>query len=250
MGKLLFPDNHTKVIFLDLEYYAPAPDRGYRGLGGISYSPYKEGHKIIGGVFQTYFSKKDVSRPATEFWEWKYGSEEKVLAAILNHLEEEWEPLRRTQDTCSLVLSGIGITYSDIPVLMTRLLHYQLAKPEFLFDLLYGARCIDLSTLAITQYNSTSPYLAYPKSKADLYQKYHRGTTMERATTVWDHYDAGQFARIEDRCRTEVDDCLTIYKAIMDKAVQQRETLTDHKRHMKKCPKGGPDPNDTKDVTS
>jgi hypothetical protein len=122
---------------------------------------------------------------------------------------------------------------------MARLLHYQLAKPEDLFGLLYGARCIDLSTLAITQFKVTSPHLAYPKSKAHLYQKYRGGSTMDRATSIWDHYDAGQYDRIEDRCRTEVDDCMAIFKAIMDRAAQQHEEIKNYRRHMKTCAKQG-----------
>lgn len=239
MAPLSFPERHTKVIFLDLEYYVPQADREARGPGGISYSPYKEGHKIIGGVFQTYLSKRAHTYPAKGYWEWKQGSEQRVLAAILRHLEEEWAPLRGTKDACSLVLAGIGITHSDIPVLMARLLHYQLAKPEDLFDLLYGARCIDFSTLAITQYKASSQHLAYPKSKADLYQKCRGGTVMDSSTSVWDLYDARQFGSIERRCRTEVDDCLMVYKAIMDLAAEQHEALKKYKRHMKQCAKGG-----------
>lgn len=235
MATLSFPDKHTKVIFLDLEYYVPQTDRAARSSGGMNYSPYKEGHKIIGGVFQTYYSKLREAQPPKAFWEWELKTERAVLAAILRHLVQEWEPLRRTKDACSLVLSGIGITHSDVPVLMARLLHYQLAKAEDLFGLLYGARCIDLSTLAITQFKVTSPHLAYPKSKAHLYQKYQVGSTLDRATSVWKHYDAHQYDSIEDRCRTEVADCMDIYKAIMDRAAQQQEEIKNYRRHMKTC---------------
>lgn len=42
------------------------------------------------------------------------------------------------------------------------------------------------------------------------------GRKMESGTTVWDAYDAGDFQSIEARCQQEVDDMLTIYKAMVD----------------------------------
>jgi hypothetical protein len=230
MAYLEFPEKYAKVLFLDLEYYVPPSDRKNRGLGGMSYSPWKPDHKVIGGVFRTYYTVKQELRKAKGFWEWHEGSEEKLLKRILEHLKAEWQPLRKVKNASSLVLSGIGIVHSDIPVLFARFLHYQLAPADELYQLLYGARSIDLSTLGITQFGVKSPYLAYPISKAVLYNKYLPNKRMDKADTVWGHYDNKAHASIEDRCREEVEDCVVIYKAILDEANAQRNAVAQLKR--------------------
>ena len=39
---------------------------------------------------------------------------------------------------------------------------------------------------------------------------------MESGTSVWDAYDAGNYQAIESRCQQEIDDMLSIYKAMVD----------------------------------
>jgi hypothetical protein len=57
--------------FFDLEYYVPKADRGRASYAGMSFSPFLPGHKIMGGVFQTYFPMQDRVEAPRRFWEWE-----------------------------------------------------------------------------------------------------------------------------------------------------------------------------------
>ena len=213
---LRFYPNKTKVIFFDLEYYVPAQDRNRSTPSGLTFSPVLPGHKILGGTFQTYFPMDDRMGKRTDLWEWKLGSEEKVLKEIYELLQHEWKSIEAKELTGSLMLSGIGISHSDIPALLGRLTASPSLEKARVYDLLCGCRQIDLSTATYCQFSSKHQYFAYPKKKSELYQKYLSGKKLESGKSVWDMYDGGDYQAIESRCNEEIDDAIAIYKSMFD----------------------------------
>jgi hypothetical protein len=211
---LRFYPETTKVIFLDLEYYVPKADRGRASYAGMSFSPFLPGHKILGGVFQTYFPMQDRIEAPRRFWEWELGSEKAVLEALYNHLKTQWRSI--SKQSGGLMLAGIGISHSDIPTLLSRMVSTEVAPPQNVHDLLCGCRQIDLSVATYCQFSFNQGYFAYPKTKAALYQKYMPGRKIESGISVWEAYDAGDYRAIESRCQQEIDDMLAIYKAMVD----------------------------------
>lgn len=210
-----YPDK-TKVIFFDLEYYVPAQDRSRSTPGGLTFSPVLPGHKILGGTFQTYFPMDDRMGKRTDLWEWKLGSEENVLKGIYDLFQREWKSIYTRDPTGSLMLSGIGISHSDIPALLARLTASPSLEKARVYDLLCGCRQIDLSTATYCQFSSKHPYFAYPKKKSELYQKYLSGKKLESGKSVWDLYDGSEYQAIESRCNEEIDDAIVIYKSMFD----------------------------------
>lgn len=211
---LRFYPETTKVIFFDLEYYVPKGDRGRASYGGMSFSPFLPSHRIMGGIFQTYFPMQDRLEAPRQFWEWELGSEEAVLSALYTHLDSEWRSIRKQSG--GLMLAGIGISHSDIPALLARMISTRVAPPENVHDLICGCRQIDLSVATYSQFSFNQGYFSYPKTKAALYQKYLVNQKMESGTTVWDAYDAENYQAIESRCKQEIVDMLAIYKAMVD----------------------------------
>lgn len=210
-----FP-NKTKVIFFDLEYFVPLEARGRKSPGGLSFSPVSPGHKILGGTFQTFYPILNELLPPRQIWEWGVGSEKAVLQQVLELLKQEWRAIESKNHAGSLMLSGIGISHSDIPTLLAKMVAHDIDAPARIYDLITGCRQIDLSTATYCQFSSGQGYFAYPKTKADLYQKYLSGRTMGSGKSVWDLYEAREFLAIEARSTQEVTDSITIYKAMFD----------------------------------
>jgi hypothetical protein len=117
---LRFSPETTKVVFFDLEYYVPVKDRKRLGPGGMLFSPVRPGHKILGGSFLTYYPMQDKIGKRYNYWQWKQGSERKVLQSIFDLLEREQRLMNTKGQRGSLMLSGIGISHSDVPVLLAR----------------------------------------------------------------------------------------------------------------------------------
>lgn len=210
-----FPES-TKIVFFDLEYYVPLEDRSRKAPSSMKFSPYLPGHKILGGMFQTYFPMTDELRPAVPIWEWKVGSEKRVLEETLSLLKREWKGLERG-DRGSLMLCGIGISHSDVPALLAKMNTSLIDLPTRIYDCLCGCRQIDLSTATYCQFSSKTRYFSYPKSKAALYNKYLvEPANVAPGTSVWDDYEAGRFGAIEARTQLEVDHTVTIYKRMFD----------------------------------
>jgi hypothetical protein len=217
-----YPDK-TKVIFFDLEYYVPKDDRLRRNHGGLAFSPALPGHKIIGGIFRTYYPMQNREESLQSFWEWEMGSESAVLKAIYNHLEKEW---RTSQgQTGGLMLAGIGISHSDVPALLARMTECQIAPMHKIYDTLCGCRQIDLSVATFCQFSFNQEYFSFPKTKSSLYQKYLPEKKMGSGTGVWDLYDTKDYEAIERRCMQEVEDMLKIYKTMVDLRKQQDRDL-------------------------
>lgn len=209
------PDK-TKIVFFDLEYYVPQASRQRKTPGGMTFSPVLPGHKILGGTFQTYFPMIDRLEPARAIWEWRSGSEKAALQAMLSLLKHEWRPIESRGEHGSLMLSGIGISHSDVPALLAKMTALQLDSPDRIYDLLCGCRQIDLTTATYCQFSFNQSYFAYPKSKSHLYQKYLNGKTLESGKSVWELYEAKDHAAIEARSMTEVTDSIAIYKTMFE----------------------------------
>lgn len=219
-----YPDK-TKVIFFDLEYYVPTNDRTRKTPGGMTFSPVLQGHKILGGSFQTYYPMQDRVEKKHNIWEWHLGSEAAVLREIFRLLQQEWRSIEAKDQAGSLMLAGIGISHSDIPALLARLSSNSIASKDKIYDLLCGCRQIDLATATYCQFSFNQAYFAYPKTKSALYQKYLKGKTLETGRSVWDMYEGKDFGSIESRCSAEIDDALAIYKAMFDLKKQNDRSL-------------------------
>ncbi len=210
-----FPEK-TKIIFLDLEYYVPAEDRQRKTPSGMIFSPVLPGHKILGGTFLTYYPMQDRVGKRFDIWEWKQGSEKDVLLNVFQLFQKEWKSIEAKHQAASLMLSGIGISHSDVPALVTKLSSSAVADPARIYDLLCGCRQIDLTTATCCQFSFNHSYFTYPKSKSALYQKYLNGKKLDSGKSVWNLYDNKNFDAIEKRSREEINDALAIYKAMFD----------------------------------
>jgi hypothetical protein len=115
------------------------------------------------------------------------------------------------------MLGGIGISHSDVPALLSKMVAYNVAPHERIYDLVCGCRQIDLSTATYCQFAFNHRYFAYPKSKAHLYQKYLEGKTLESGKSVWRSYEQRDYEAIEIRSASEVSDSISIYKAMFDR---------------------------------
>jgi hypothetical protein len=199
-GLRFFPDS-TKVIFLDLEYYVPASDRARKTPTGMLFSPFRPGHLVLGGTFMTYFPMHDRFIPPVSIWSWKEGSEKAALAKIFALLQKEWHVVESKEGLGSLMLSGIGISHSDVPTLISKLVINEVADPVRITDVMCGFRQIDLTTATYCQFAFNNSYFAYPKTKSQLYQKYLDGKILESGKSVWELYEAKDSMQLRNDVR-------------------------------------------------
>jgi hypothetical protein len=224
-----FPEE-TKLVFFDLEYYIPEASRLRKTPGGLKFSPLLPNHRILGGTFQTFYPMLDRLDAPIAIWEWRQGSERQVLHEIFTFLQAEWRRVMARKDHGSLILCGIGISHSDVPALLARMWAYKISEPTEIWDILCGCRQIDLATAPLCQFSSRHAYFAYPKTKADLYQKYLPAKAAERLPFVWDQFDRKDFPGIEQRNLCEVRDTIAIYRAMFDLRARTNHDLHRLKR--------------------
>ncbi len=234
-GLRFFPDT-TKVVFIDLEYYVPLSDRSRKTPTGMLFSPFRPGHLVLGGAFLTYFPMHDRFMPPLSIWSWKEGSEKAALAKIFAFFEKEWRVVESKEGLGSLMLSGIGISHSDVPTLISKLVMNQVDDPVRITDVMCGFRQIDLTTATYCQFAFNNGYFAHPKTKSQLYQKYLDGKKLESGKLVWELYEAKDFRSIEDRCIEEVNDALAIYRAMFALKKKTDSALDKLKRLQKTHP--------------
>lgn len=213
---LRFDPDKTKVVFFDLEYYVPVSDRQRKTPGGMAFSPVMAGHRILGGTFLTYYPLRDRVGKRLGIWEWREGTERKVMQGIFEFLQREWRAIEGEDQAGSLMLAGIGISHSDVPALLARLSASEIASKERIYDLVCGCRQIDLTTATYCQFSFNHEYFAYPKTKSALYQKYLSGKKIESGKAVWEMYEGMNFEAIELRSNGEIDDALRIYKNMFE----------------------------------
>lgn len=230
-----FPEK-TKVIFFDLEFYVPEQHRYRDTPSGMIYSPLLSDCQILGGVFQTYYPLLDKLEKPVEVWQWKFGSEKDVLQKIFDILQKEWKSQKSKGDKRfpSLMLCGIGISKSDIPALLMRMIANKIDNPTRIYDLICGCQQIDLSVATYCQFSFNHKYFSYPKNKSQLYQKYLEGKKMESGKSVWDLYDNSDFLAIENRTLEEISDCVNIYKSMFETKIKTDNEYKWLKRNMAK----------------
>jgi hypothetical protein len=213
---LRFYPERTKLLFFDLEYYVPLATRSRKSLAGMLFAPSLPGHKILGGTFQCYYPMQDRLESPVQHWEWQHGSEKDLLHAIYKLLRQHWKSISTKPEMGSLMLGGIGISHSDVPALLWKLVEYRIAAPDEAYDTLCGCRQIDLSTATFCQFAFNTGYFAYPKTKSHLYQKYLEGKQMESGKSVWEAYEARNYKSIEARSKEEITDAIAIYKSMVE----------------------------------
>jgi len=213
---LRFYPKKAKIVFFDLEYYVPKKYRTRKTPSGMKFNPALPEHKILGGTFSTYYPLLNQINQSSSYWEWDLGSEQKVLTAIFELLQREWKSIEAKDQAGSLMLSGIGISHSDVPALLTRLSSLSISNAERIYDVLCGCRQIDLTTATYNQFSSKHAYFSYPKTKSALYQKYLSGKKNETGESVWGLYDKGDYDAIAIRNVEEVADTIAIYKSMFD----------------------------------
>ena len=214
-----FKPNVTHVIFLDLEYYVP---KEHRNRPGLKANLYLDGGFLIGGVFQRYFPREDKFEKKEEFWIWEHESEnteemeKALLKKIYLYIRESWtrwEVLGNDSRLTEPIVAGFGIARFDIPVLFARSLKNGIADPAKLYDTYFKLRPFDLSVAAAT----IVPETKYPKVLAPVSQKWavkHLIGKEERkpsGTAVWELYDQGNYEKIAERTRAEVEIAKRVY---------------------------------------
>jgi hypothetical protein len=168
-----------RTVFFDLEFYVPESSRKDVGL---NYNPWDKKSKLIGGSFlsvnpEVNFSQDNlkIKSEIKSFWIWNYSSEKELLIDIYKFIKTNSDIVRKAhQGGHSLVLCGIGITSSDIPVLFELFKRYQILSNSDAFVFLNELRALDLSQLALMSFNCKNNYL-YPKTKNHILNKFQQG---------------------------------------------------------------------------
>lgn len=209
-----------RIIFLDLEFYVPESSRRTKGL---SYNPWDQDCKLLGGSFfianptKDFKSNLDIdSDQIKSFWLWNYETEKELVIDIYNLLKQVNEEAKANNEgRVSATLCGIGIISSDIPVIFDLLKRYQLLSNAEAFYFQTEFRVIDVSNLAIPTFNHSSMF-AYPKTKKDLLLKYMPGKKFESGKVVWDLYENELYDEIEYRTNDEISCTHTMYSEILN----------------------------------
>lgn len=115
----------------------------------------------------------------------------------------------------SPILCGIGITTSDLPILIELFKRYKILTNAEAFVFQNKFRVVDLSQLSISTFNNGNNFL-YPKSKNEILLKYINGKKFESGKAVWELYESKDYAGIEERVLDEVTSTHKCYKLIND----------------------------------
>lgn len=210
---VLFDDELTEIIFLDTEFYVPPEDRDRPGASLLA-NPYKENHFFLGGVFRRHFPLKPRSSDdeSRHFWIWRLENEENVLRLIYEMFQRSWERLKdKDPMQADLIVSGIGISRFDLPMLFIRSLKYHFASPEELFECYFKLKQVDLSNVGIGFF-TLGVDVFYPKTANQLLRRFGIRKEKLSGMNVWQLYDNGDFRKIELRTDEEVCDCVEIYR--------------------------------------
>jgi hypothetical protein len=208
-----------RTVFFDLEFYVPESSRKDVGL---NYNPWDKKSKLIGGSFlsvnpEVNFTQTDLKNKSEiqSFWIWDYSSEKELLNDIYSFIKKTSDTVRKAhQGKHSSILCGIGITFSDIPVLFELFKRYQILSNSEAFIFQNELRAIDLSQLAVISFNCKNDYL-YPKTKNEILNKFQTGKKFECGKSVWGLYEENKFSDIEDRVEDEVMCTFFAYKSIL-----------------------------------
>lgn len=211
-----FTPELTQIIFFDLEFYVPKPDRRRNGYPFKS-NPCRAEHLLLGGVFQKQFPLQEGQPPQTDsFWLWQMLDEKAVIQAIYDYFRNAWQEILKRKDHASVIAVGVGISRVDIPFLYAKAVQHKIDSAENLFDCFFNIRTVDLSMLAIPYFRpkEDKKRVLYPKSKNDLLQKFGIEGVKVSGHNVWDAYEARDFRGIEQRTENEVAEIVQLYDQI------------------------------------
>lgn len=197
-----------RTVFFDLEFYVP---ESARVETGFCYNPWDKSCKLIGGAFLIANPDKDiristdqVQKRIKTVWRWECRTEKELVQKIYNMLNEALTVVHKAhQGKLAPILSGIGITTSDVLILCDLFRRYQILDNAGTFRFMNKFRVIDLSQLAIGMFNTNNDFL-YPKVKNDILNKYQHGKKFESGTSVWALYEQKKFDEIESRVIDEI----------------------------------------------
>ena len=199
-----------------------------RTANGFCYNPWDKRCKLLGGEFlsiKPYAIGKVkipvLKRRTKSLWLWNYQSERDLLEKIISYLKDNsYNYQRDGNEYASSVLCGIGITSSDIPILFELFKRYNLLSNSEAFVFQHSFRIVDLSQLAISEFNNKRNFL-YPITKDQLLSKYVAGEKFESGKEVWKQYEKKLYRKIEGRVKREImatHDCyIEILKEIHSK---------------------------------
>ena len=224
-----------RTVFFDLEFYVP--DNAREEIG-FCYNPWDKRCKLIGGAFlianpdkDIRISKEQVHKRIKTVWRWDFDSEKALVQRIYEMLDKALTIVHRGHEgKLSPILSGIGISTSDVLILCDLFRRYHVLDNAGTFAFMNKFRVIDLSQLAIGMFNTNVDFL-YPKVKNDIVRKYQRGKTFESGINVWELYENKRYEDIESRVIDEILSTHHCYKAMISDIRRFRQLdLADKKR--------------------
>jgi len=230
--------NKCRIIFFDLEFYVPESSRKEHGF---CYNPWDKKCKFLGGSFFLANPTRDfettnfkIKNKIKSLWLWDYQSEKQVLEAIYILLNDVLELVRQAHKgiMVSPILCGIGITTSDLPILVELFKRYKILTNSEAFAFQNKFRVVDLSQLSISTFNNGNNFL-YPKTKNDILTKYINGKKFESGKVVWELYESKDYAGIEERVLDEVMSTHKCYKLINDDLHKFKALEKAEKKRMK-----------------
>ncbi len=209
--------NQCRIIFFDLEFYVPET---HRHNEGICYNPWIKACKLLGGSFfsanpktdfQLTFNLTAKNKSIKSFWLWRERNEAELVKKIFVYLNSV---LKHKEKNGDILLCGIGITTSDVPVLIDLFKRYHLLTNEEAFRFQNKFRMIDLSQLAIGCFNQSTDFMS-PKVKNDLINKFTSYPSFASGKEVWDLFENKSHAKIETRVIQEIMVTYDIYKSLL-----------------------------------
>jgi len=216
IGKITrrYDENIFRVLFFDLEFYVPEPDRN---IQGIRANPYKNGHFLIGGTFVSFFPFIEQGKiEVNKYWIWDYENENELLKIILNDITSLKDEKRAKEKIKNTLICGDKISRLDIPYLYGRCLKNNIATDDNLFYLLNRFDIIDLDSIVVPFIKNNGKPL-FPISKEMISHLFlNKICCNEMKTLVWDYYDKKNYQAIIDHNEEETIDNLNIYKVLVN----------------------------------
>ncbi|MRI34831.1 hypothetical protein EOPP23_17785 [Endozoicomonas sp. OPT23] len=190
---------------------------------GLAYNPWDSECRFLGGCFMAASASQDLhdgidnySGKMDAFWLWNYPSEAELVEAVFYYLSNIAEQGSRNGNRrVSPLLCGIGITHSDLPVLLDLFRRYGLLDNPKAFVFQNQFRSLDLSQLAVAMFNNSNRLL-YPKAKNTILSKYTPDTLFESGRAVWTLYEQEKYRIIEERVVEEIACTHRGYVGILD----------------------------------
>ncbi len=211
------------MIFFDLEFYVPLNERNNPdSKGSLVFNPTNPTHFLLGGYFTTTSFKDLNIRNEKSLWIWNYNDEKALLKAIYDLFIEEYFFEKAEKNNISgkrikdLITCGFAIGRVDLVALFIRSQMQQIDLDSNLFNVYLKTKLIDLSNIATFIFPEERTF--YPKTANEVNKKlFPKSKWKESGKSVWKYYDQGEYDQIEQRCQTEVEDIINIYKKLQQK---------------------------------